>query len=229
MPSAKLNSKEQWAHWALHDLFPSACGVACKPVRLISPSSFEDEKYAPKNVVLSRKLEFLAGRAAAREALGLLGLHMAVIPIHENRSPIWPSGFIGSIAHSEQIAVAAVAKNRDLVAIGLDIEGTSAVTKSLWSDIFLGAEIEFLQRLPENERNCYATVIFSAKEAFYKFQFPHTQTWLGFHDVQVTLDPENRSCDIMTANPISIGHHRSIRYAADFRISEWLVMTAVVR
>ena len=41
--------------------------------------------------------------------------------------------------------------------------------------------------MPEGERRAAAALIFSAKEAFYKCQYPLTTQSLGFHDASVQI------------------------------------------
>jgi 4'-phosphopantetheinyl transferase EntD len=40
---------------------------------------------------------------------------------------------------------------------------------------------------------CWATLLFSAKESVYKCYYPLTGAHLGFLDVEVCVDPEQRS------------------------------------
>ncbi|MFF8675162.1 hypothetical protein [Streptomyces sp. NPDC015242] len=68
-----------------------------------------------------RRLEFLAGRRAARRALRAVGLECGEIP-RAGRLPVFPPGRAASISHSAGIAVAvAGAPGRDLP-LGCDLE-----------------------------------------------------------------------------------------------------------
>ncbi|MFD0332642.1 hypothetical protein ACFQZ0_02275 [Streptomyces erythrogriseus] len=68
-----------------------------------------------------RRLEFLAGRRAARRALRAVGLDCGEIP-RSGRLPVFPPGRTASISHSTGIAVAvAGAPGRDLP-LGCDLE-----------------------------------------------------------------------------------------------------------
>ncbi|MCB0358897.1 MAG: hypothetical protein KDD44_04655, partial [Bdellovibrionales bacterium] len=72
-----------------------------------------------------RKRMFLAGRRAAHTALRRLRPSESPLPILRGDSgePVWPDGFLGSIAHSESLAAAAVLECREpVVGIGLDLE-----------------------------------------------------------------------------------------------------------
>lgn len=225
---AKRSAKEEWAGRCLIELFPSVCGLSCRPVTAGVPDVPEADTPALRRATPARRWEFSTGRTAARDALGQAGLQNAIIPQHVNRSPIWPAGYIGSIAHADGIAVAAAAKTENVAAMGVDLEIADAVTESLWPDVLASEEIARIHCLPPMLRRRCATVIFSAKEAFYKFQFPHTQAWLEFHDVMVTVDPAQQTFTVTTALPLTIGGRSLTTFAGSFRAGEQFVMTAVL-
>ena len=68
-----------------------------------------------------------AARRVARELMNSMGF--AGLPILRSTfgAPIWPAGVVGSMAHDDRIAVAAVGLQRDLDAVGIDIEPASTV------------------------------------------------------------------------------------------------------
>ncbi len=76
----------------------------------------DDGKLVPR-----RRLEYLAGRLAARAALQSLGADDPVIGRHDG-APVWPAGYCGSISHSAGLAVAVAARSRDWRSLGIDIE-----------------------------------------------------------------------------------------------------------
>jgi len=49
------------------------------------------------------------------------------------------------------------------------------------------SEIDWLESLPQLQQAMAATLIFSAKEAFYKCQYPLVRERLNFHDVTVEV------------------------------------------
>jgi 4'-phosphopantetheinyl transferase EntD len=129
--------------------------------------------------------DFAAGRACAHRALRELGIRDFSLLAGEHREPLWPPGIVGSITHTRGYAAAVVARQRDLKSVGLDCEGIDSVDEELWSRICTPAEIERLAQLPPAERGRQAALIFAAKEAFYKCQFPLTRAWVGFEDVVI--------------------------------------------
>lgn len=139
-----------------------------------------------------RKAEFLTGRSYARRALGLLGTDSPPIGAHPDRSPMWPEGIAGCITHTRDYCAVAVARKSLFRGIGLDIESVGRITDSIASKVFTDSEREALQAGPDSTRNARISAIFSAKEAFYKMQFPLTHIWVGFQDVSVRLEAEGR-------------------------------------
>jgi len=146
-------------------------------------------KHLPKNHQFSPKrlADFSTGRYCALKALGQLGIYDAIIPIGEDRAPIWPEGIVGSISHCDSLTGAIVAKSSDHISLGLDIEEIGRVTLDLWDLVFTENEKKYLAGLSDEDKLVQSTVIFSIKEAFYKFQYPLTKTFLDFLDVEVEL------------------------------------------
>jgi 4'-phosphopantetheinyl transferase EntD len=131
--------------------------------------------------------DFSTGRYCALKALEQLGIQDAIIPIGEDRAPIWPEGIVGSISHCDSLTGAIVAKRSDHISLGLDIEEIGRVTPDLWDLVFTEQEKNYLSCLSDEDKRVQSTAIFSIKEAFYKFQYPLTKTFLGFLDVEVEL------------------------------------------
>lgn len=110
--------------------------------------------------VEKRRREFAFGRACAREALRALGRPPVAIPIHTDRTPIFPADVVGSLSHSRTLAVAAVGWAHTLHAIGIDIEHDATLDPDLTSIVATEAE----RRAPEIALG----LLFSAKEAAFK-------------------------------------------------------------
>ena len=127
-----------------------------------------------------RLTDFSTGRFCAKKALEQLGFYDVIIPIGEDREPIWPHGIVGSISHCDSLTGAIVAKSLDHISLGLDIEEIGRVTPDLWDLVFTENEKNYLFRLSDEDILVQSTAIFSIKEAFYKFQHPLTKTFLDF-------------------------------------------------
>ena len=141
-----------------------------------------NHQFSPK-----RLADFSTGRYCAIKALEQLGIQDAIIPMGEDRAPIWPEGIVGSISHCDSLTGAIVAKSADHISLGLDVEEIGMVTPDLWDLVFTENEKNYLSRLSDEDKLVQSTAIFSIKEAFYKFQHPITKTFLDFLDVEVSL------------------------------------------
>lgn len=135
--------------------------------------------------VAKRAREFAAGRLCARRALAEFGIVDFPIRVAEDRQPVWPGSLVGSITHTAGYGAAVVAERRSAAALGLDSEVVGDVKAELWRHICVPAESAWVESLPAPERAAAVTLIFSAKEAFYKCQFALVCERLNFHDVRV--------------------------------------------
>jgi 4'-phosphopantetheinyl transferase EntD len=138
------------------------------------------ERAVPKRVQ-----EFAAGRVCARRALAAFALVDFPIQVPDDRQPIWPDTFVGSITHTAGFGAAVVAERQNAAALGLDSEVVGDVPADVWASKCVPVELAWIESLPESERAAAVTLIFSAKEAFYKCQYPLVRERLEFHDVRV--------------------------------------------
>src|SRR5271168_1783309 len=143
------------------------------------------EAQALSRAVLKRVQEFAAGRQCARVLLAEFGHPGFAVKVADDRQPVWPETLVGSITHTAGLCAAVVAPQSLLRAVGLDSEIAGGVKAELWPSICTAAEIDWLHSLPQAQQAQAATLIFSAKEAFYKCQYPLVRERLGFHDVRV--------------------------------------------
>jgi len=88
------------------------------------------------------------------------------------------------------------ARSTDRASGGLDVERDAPVGEHLWERICTRAENDWLARWAPEERGRWVRIVFSAKESFYKCQYRLTETFLGFHDVELTLDPDTRRFEV---------------------------------
>jgi 4'-phosphopantetheinyl transferase EntD len=185
-----------------------------------------------------RVWEYRAGRHCARRALA--ALDPAIVPpsgllADQDRVPRWPDGVLGSITHTGrgESMFAACVVARGVRGVGLDAELHGPLAQELRKHVLIPSEeleLESLAANEEEELGRLALLVFSAKEAFYKCQYPLTRTFLGFHEVSVTLRaaPEDGNRGrfearlLRPAGPLPMGtvvHGRFTR-------SEALVLTA---
>jgi enterobactin synthetase component D len=128
-----------------------------------------------------RRREFAVGRECATQALIDAGAREVTVGVGCDRAPLWPSGFVGSITHSNTFAWAAVAKSTDLRSIGVDSE-------PLFDDDALSEALPLALDEAERARltgECFrelGTVAFSAKESLYKCLNPCSGVFFDFAD-----------------------------------------------
>jgi len=166
--------------------------------------------------------QFTAGRVCSRNALGRLGV-TATTPIlrGEDRAPIWPPGFIGSISHTDTWCAAAVARTEDIRALGIDLESSTPLKEALLIRVCTPTERDWLHQLPAP--GVTGKILFSAKEAVYKCQYPLSNQFLGFHAVEIELGEDSfRAVFQQEAAAFKPGDVISGRYL----VEEGLVATA---
>ncbi len=133
---------------------------------------------------LARRRASGAGRLAARSCLaGLGGPPDAALPRAPGGFPIWPPGFVGSIAHDEKKAVAVAARTKDILALGVDVEPAAPLPPDVAEIALFGAERREVADDPARSR-----AIFAAKEAVYKAINPLDGSPLEYEDIAVDLD-----------------------------------------
>jgi 4'-phosphopantetheinyl transferase EntD len=95
-----------------------------------------------------------------------------------------------------------VAERRRIGAVGLDSEVVGDVNAEIWPSICVPIETAWIGSLPAAQRAAAVTLIFSAKEAFYKCQYPVAREFLDFHDVSVEAAAWGAADGIFTIHPL---------------------------
>lgn len=150
--------------------------------------NYSIEREAVRNAVDARRAEFLTARECARRGLRDLGVPPGPIARGRNGEPQWPIGIVGSITHCAGYRAAAVARQKDVTAIGIDAEPHAPMDPSVFTIVSTPKEIDAQARLRAQCRKIHwDRLLFCAKEAVYKAWFPDHHLWLDFHDVVVLL------------------------------------------
>jgi 4'-phosphopantetheinyl transferase EntD len=121
-----------------------------------------------------------ASGAARLAARNLLSRPPCAVPKAPSGAPIWPRGIVGSLAHESDVAVAAVARQRDFVTIGIDIEPAAALSPEIVETVATPREQLSLHAYAYGGR-----LLFVAKEAVFKAVADLDQIFLSHHDVEV--------------------------------------------
>lgn len=172
------------------------------------------------NAVEKRRAEFAAGRYCAWRALQVVGYSggPGEVGIGPGREPLWPAGYVGSIAHAHGLAAGVAARADRFAGVGIDCEpvmseesaretgarifaaAAAAAAAADAADAEPGVESKLLPGLSEAER---VTLVFAAKEAIYKCLRPVCGRFFGFQDAELTrIDLVSRIFEYRLAAPI---------------------------
>lgn len=218
---------------AFAELFPA--GVAAAELRILADAAllYPEESVSIARAVPKRVSEFAAGRLCARRALAEFGIADFPLRMASDRAPVWPDSMVGSITHTRGCCVAVVAERRRFASLGLDLEVAGDVKRRLWEHICVPAELAWLDSLPTRARSSSAALVFSAKEAFYKCQYPLTAEPLRFSDLCVALpdfDPDGDGIGAFLVEPtraLAISSRPRAWFRGAYRIREGYVAAAV--
>jgi 4'-phosphopantetheinyl transferase EntD len=214
----------------LRELFPPGALTAELRGSGDPAALYPDEARHLQKAVPKRAQEFAAGRLCARLLLSEFGIHNFAVEVGAHRQPLWPETLVGSITHTTGFCAAVAAPKKCLRSVGIDTEIAGSVKTELWRSICTPSESAWLRALPQSEQLAAATLIFSAKEAFYKSQFPLTQERLGFHDVSVVLPAwgEKRGAFRIVANcSIELQRSAALPLQGQYLFHEQFITSAI--
>jgi 4'-phosphopantetheinyl transferase EntD len=131
-----------------------------------------------------------AQRAAGERAASLLGATLR--GRGDDGRPLWDDEVVGSIAHTDDEAVAIVASSRTCVAVGVDLERAAALPHT---DARLVLDERECAALDDHAQpDWLATLVWSAKEAAFKAWSSATNGALGtVNPVDIHVDVDERA------------------------------------
>lgn len=190
---------------------------------------FPEEEAVISRAVEKRRREFRTVRHCARLALGELGIPPVAVLPGERREPLWPPGIVGSMTHCAGYRAAAVARERDLLSLGIDAEPHEPLPGGVLDAIALDEEKTMLADLATVwPVCCWDRLLFCAKETVYKAWFPLTHRWLGFQDAAIRIDPAEHTFSarlLVTGSTVS--GDPLTRFNGRWMIDNGLVLTAI--
>ncbi len=160
----------------IEELLPDTVAVveeigvdASGPVPALHP---EEAAYVDR-AIAKRRREFALVRSCARRAMARLGVPPQPVPTGDRGAPVWPAGLLGSMTHCDGYGAAALVRDTDLAALGIDAEPAAALPEGVLAAITLPAERARLRRLAADRPGVpWDRLLFSAKESVYKAWFP---------------------------------------------------------
>jgi len=191
---------------------------------------FPGEQAAIVNAVDKRRREFATARACARAALAKLGMPPAPIVPGLRGAPQWPPGAVGSITHCAGYRASAVARDCDVITIGLDAEPHDKLPDGVLGAIASRGEQARLAALAAARPDMFwDRMLFSAKESVYKAWFPLTGRWLNFEDASVEIDPVGRTFNarLLVDGPVVNGAVLTA-FSGRWLVRDGLIVTAIV-
>lgn len=213
MPASSLPDARSLAR----PLLPGSVALAAADPGQVQPPAWPEERAALTRARPERLREFDAGRAAARRAMAELGMTPAAVLHGIDRAPVWPEGLTGSITHGAGACLAAVAHRYDVQALGIDLEEEAPLAPEIVGTVCTPEEQERLDALPPEQRGYRARLIFSAKEAAYKAQYPLSQELFDFHTLDIGFDDDApgrfTARFLRPVAPFASGNRISGRYA----------------
>lgn len=173
----------------IEDLLPPQVAVVDTTADLAG-ELFPAEAAVLARAVEKRRREFTTVRVCARRAMAALGVEPHPLLPGERGAPTWPAGLVGTMTHCDGYRAAAVARAGQLPGLGIDGEPHDRLPPGVLGVVASASERAALAGLARRDPAVHwDRVLFSAKESVYKAWFPRRRTWLGFEDVELTIDP----------------------------------------
>ncbi len=138
--------------------------------------------------VRKRQIEFLCGRWALHQSLQAMEINSSVPIGIRDSLPDLPPDVCGSISHSNHWAAAVVFQKKLINQIGIDLEEwfDEETCQQIGTSIATEEEVKSFATL-SGDKSRILTLIFSAKEAFFKFYWPSNKTVLEFSDIKIQM------------------------------------------
>lgn len=168
---------------------PTNILLLAAPVNNWMPDIDPVEQEIVQHAVLSRQAEYSTGRMLAARALMEMSTPVSAILRGPMNEPIWPVGIVGSITHTNDICLVAVATTKHMVGVGIDIEANRPEFDNLAHLILRPDERQAtgIKFLPKKD---VVRLIFGAKEALYKAIYGRANRFVDFQEVRIEFGPE---------------------------------------
>ncbi len=153
----------------------------------VSAWLYPEEVAQMRGSVETRLREFKTARACARLAIAKLGLPTGPILRGAWGEPIWPPGVVGSITHCRGYRAAAVAKQSNILTVGIDAEPNERLPPGILEQVAVAPERAWLATARPGVH--WDRLLFSAKESVFKAWFPLARERLGFEQAVVSFNP----------------------------------------
>lgn len=159
--------------------------LACREVGDDLQQLYPEERAIVAASALLRRRTFASGRLCARSAMAEAGLPDSPLLRADDGAVSWPQGVIGSISHTNEWAVAAVALRglSRATSLGVDLERIQQLEPGVMKLIASPAERADLAESGQDEWQ--ETALFSLKESLYKCLRPLCGRFIEFGEVEI--------------------------------------------
>lgn len=179
------------------------------------------------SAVAKRRCEYLSGRIAAQTLLKRVQNHDNVIQ-SQMRTPIWPRGWVGSISHTDQYAIAILIPQNKRYTPGIDIVEFNPDAFEEIAEMFTNENERNLLIKNEIDYNLALHIVFSAKESLYKSIYPQVNKFLGFETSIVTnINIKNQTITLQLVNTLTANLPAGYLHTAYYQIDKNKVVTLI--
>jgi len=205
----------------LSNLFPANVAIVLANAEMWQTPLCAEEEALIDGAVSKRQREFRAGRNAAHEALRQLHAPQHAILRGNRREPLWPAGYLGTIAHCRDLCVAACANEGKIAGLGIDVESLSPLPKGVERYVHTDTEQSRLeqQALPQK-------LVFSAKESLYKCYYPLLGRYFGFQSVSLSFDQNAQTFSFEPTVGCEISFPAELKFHGRFHTNDTHIITA---
>ncbi|WP_347368959.1 4'-phosphopantetheinyl transferase family protein [Vibrio vulnificus] len=180
------------------------------------------------SAVLKRKAEYLAGRFAAKLLLKSPKCYGRVGTTVDG-CPTWPSGWCGSLSHTNRDAIALVTSTETQISLGVDIEELNPAIMRDTANYFTSPEEQELLSTSCVHYEIALSIVFSAKESLYKALYPKVGHFFGFDTAIISnLDLLNNSITLQLTQPLAENLPKGAQFDGYFKILDGKVISWLV-
>ncbi|MFH7927326.1 4'-phosphopantetheinyl transferase [Enterobacter roggenkampii] len=179
------------------------------------------------SAVVKRRAEYLAARYAAQRVLRSWGCD-ATPGSAPDRSPVWPTGWRGSLSHSHELALVVVAPEASGLTPGVDIEFLAPETIQRTAHLFTTPQERACLAASQIDDASALLITFSAKESLYKALYPEVGRALDFDAARVChIAPEQQRITLELTQTLSPQRVQGSRIQGYYQLSGDRVITII--
>ncbi len=178
--------------------------------------------------IIKRQAQFLAGRISAKKSLPDQYKQLA-IGIGNHREPLWPKGLVGSISHDNNVSIAASQQTHVCGGVGIDLQSlfdSNECNKSFPHILSTSDHQLFKRGLTGFTNEQLITLIFSAKECFFKAIFNQVGDFFDFNVVSIqSINSRLKTISITNDRQLSDNLGKGQDYTIDYK---WINKNTII-